>query len=1052
MRDRRHRPALSQAARIAWLGLSLPAVVQAATCREWTCTDPLFRISPSEQSVSTDFPATVVGAGPIFTVNGTATNATSNGTLLSTVPEASADCVASDLADPIDCLCGCTTPGRVPVLVLPGLVVVYAFIVAFFVVLIKWLRAGPKREYTQLRRSQGLSEEQLNDPNEPPAMSTLAWMSKPNNDVLQDYGLDAAVYLLHCRQCSMYWMGQFVVVGVALCYVYRVRGDFEHNWNMFAFSYANLAPSNSLKWVPALAQFWFAGSTVWFAKHKQKAMDTYKRQAESEDMGGRHTSLNTVWIQGVASSATEHDLVRWFDRNYKGQVEQDEHGVIRAKLVWDVNALGHNVRLRRKWIKQINALSRKKPQLVPKQQAKADKDITRLIEKVDTLSEWEKPLRQRGKRAAGSAFVTFSEEEHCLNFRRAMVHHRAAEDTAEAVALGVSRWSTELAPRPADIYWENFGLDPNEEVANHAKVTFWTLVMFTLFVMFGLAIMWTIGFLYFELLYRVYPKESIYASHRSQYDFVGPYVWYGGGAVCAVIFLALEEEMSPIVKFLCKFDSPLTKSHKQSSYLHKIFWFYVIYHVLLTTFLFGRLVLWLEVADVAVVGVEGVEKRSGRLQLYVETVGAFHQNRLFLTSCVIDMLHVMEGVGFFTRKARQLTAEEEGSFQGAEDAEDEEDDLHISEGNHFLNCKFDYTRNYGESIAVMTSISCYATMHPTIMFFGAFYFAIKSFVDKYQITNQYSRPHVQYGRRARTTTIAILYSQTVAQYLNSVYFLVLADDMADVGLVCLGSAVGFTALISTYVYQPESLKVFKSGSRHVKTTKLNMNASADGTAAAAAAAGGGAAGADSSAPSSQSGGRQGGWGTSVGMIMSAGGMKAEKNLDLIRNIYSPPEPDSIQVGLRMRLNPQNDNGRGGQGRMHKAPTPPAAVAAPRPHGAAAAAGHHGGGGMISNPTAAALEAAAPAAAAAGGGGPPGISSYSAAAAAAPMAPPRPQQAGQWPGQGQGQGHVQWVLGNDSGNTNANANGNGGPPAFAGAPNANAFNARVGAAGPRSDTV
>jgi hypothetical protein len=73
-------------------------------------------------------------------------------------------------------------------------------------------------------------------------------------------------------------------------------------------------------------------------------------------------------------------------------------------------------------------------------------------------------------------------------------------------------------------------------------------------------------------------------------------------------------------------------------------------------------------------------------------------------------------------------------------------------------------------------------------------------------------------------------------------------------------------------------------------------------------------------------------------------------------------------------------------------------------------------------------------------------------AAAPMAPPRPQQAGQWPGQGQGQGHVQWVLGNDSGNTNANANGNGGPPAFAGAPNASAFNTRVGAAGPRSDTV
>ena len=148
------------------------------------------------------------------------------------------------------------------------------------------------------------------------------------------------------------------------------------------------------------------------------------------------------------------------------------------------------------------------------------------------------------------------------------------------------------------------------------------------------------------------------------------------------------------------------------------------------------------------------------------------------------MLHVMEGFTFFTRKAVQLTAEEEAMFTGAEDEEDENDDHHNAEDMYF-DCKFDYTRNYGESIAVMTSISCYATMHPTMMFFGSVYFGIKYFVDKYQITNQYSKPHVQYGRRARTTTIYILWSQVCAQFMNAIWFLIVTPDMMDVGLFCL---------------------------------------------------------------------------------------------------------------------------------------------------------------------------------------------------------------------------------------------------------------------------
>merc|ERR1712072_220946 len=203
--------------------------------------------------------------------------------------------------------------------------------------------------------------------------------------------------------------------------------------------------------------------------------------------------------------------------------------------------------------------------------------------------------------------------------------------------------------------------------------------------------------------------------------------------------------------------------------------------------------------------------RSGRLQLYIESVGVFHQHRLYLTACVIDFLHVLEGLKFFTRKAHTLTPEEEAQFDGAEDEEDDEE-LHDDEADQYFNDKFDYTRNYGESIAVLTSIATYATMHPSMMFLGSTYYGFKYYVDKYQITNQYSKPRVQYGRRARSTTIYILWAQTLAQFYNSIYFMFLDGDMVIGG--AMGMSAFFCLIVTTiYVYQPKAQKMAKTTSK-----------------------------------------------------------------------------------------------------------------------------------------------------------------------------------------------------------------------------------------------
>ena len=92
-----------------------------------------------------------------------------------------------------------------------------------------------------------------------------------------------------------------------------------------------------------------------------------------------------------------------------------------------------------------------------------------------------------------------------------------------------------------------------------------------------------------------------------------------------------------------------------------------------------------------------------------------------------------------------------------------------------------------------------------MMLLGSSYYAIKYYVDKYQITNQYSKPHVQYGRRARTTTIYILWAQTVAQWINVAHHMIVTQDYA-VGGGMLFSAIIMQVVTALYVYQPDTLK------------------------------------------------------------------------------------------------------------------------------------------------------------------------------------------------------------------------------------------------------
>eukprot|EP01050_Picozoa_sp_SAG11_P001516 SAG11_NODE_66_length_18786_cov_13.533255_3_plen_649_part_00 len=598
---------------------------------------------------------------------------------------------------------------------------------------------------------------------------------------------------MHNKQMSIFCLIQFFAVGIPLLCTYGFGGDKEKDsLSMYSFSYANLSPDNGLRWIPVFASYVMVGTIIGLVTVKQKSMAGYKA-ADSDA-----SSPNAVWVQGLPRSTTDSDLSDWLGSTYPDTVED-------SRVVWDVNALGHNIRKRRKLIKKINS------EQVKIAEEAADGDGTTslnklqpLVAEVEALEKEEKPLRTQPTTCAGSAFVTFKSVEAAEKFRDDIKGKSVSNPK-----LATSGWVTEKAPKPIEIYWENFGLESGAKINAFFKSMIFTLGIFFLFILLALGCVVCVGYLYMELIYKVMPVDAVAEILRPMQDATGPFVWYGIISLIFVgLFLFLEEEMAPIVKFISKYEMPLTKSHKQSSFLGKCYFFYLIYHLVLSTALLGVLALTVKIDD---------DFNGGALKLYVESIGMFHQNRCFLTACVIDMFHVFEGLAFVARPAHTLTMEEEAKFNSAED-EDENEDAHDEDADKYFCDKFSYSRNYGESIGVFTSICYYQTMHPTILACGAFYYIVKMYVDKYQITSQYSRPHIQYGRRARTTTTYILTAFTCGQLGNAIYFLILTDGMADVGIAMTGSFLLSVGVLSAYIYQPSFLKKDKSAESSASRT------------------------------------------------------------------------------------------------------------------------------------------------------------------------------------------------------------------------------------------
>lgn len=774
-------------------------------------------------------------------------------------------------------------PHRVGVFVVPLFIIFYAAVVGLLVCLYKKLRAGPAREFAALQAEGKIIEDEI-DADEVSLdydSATSGWMGASIDEIRKNDGLDAALYLTHNKHMAMYCLAQFCTMGLVLLATYRLGGDYEgvddtkypdSGWFIWAWSYANLAgpadtkiANNAGRWLTVLASWWCIASIVIFVLFKQKSMNAFKLDEE-----GSHQSKFTVWVTGLSIKNKQETIQAYVNLHFADRIAK-------ASLVWDVNKLGHNVRAQRNKITAANALSEqaKLPSAVPGAHLAK---VAALKAEIDALKAEEKVLRVESKdpNCAGSVFLTFNTTVQAAEFRKSVVDGSLPEDDR----LNTFQWETKLAPRPAEMYWENFGVDASEASANMFKSIGLTICMYIIFIFVSCGAVFFIGFEYMYYLYAMPSADWVMDTICPLQDSMGYFLWVFCALVFVLLFLILEEEMAPIVKFIAKYESPLTKSMKQSAYMGKCYWFYVIYHMVLSTTILG----WLA-GNVKVDADFFIDTQQGMNKLYVESIGAFHQHRVFLTVGIIDMIHVMEGASFFPRTTHTLTAKEEAKFTSAED-EDEDDQAESDSKDKFFCDKFDFTRNYGETIGVFTSICYYQVMHPTILFCGFAYYMAKFYIDKYQICCQYSKGHIQYGRRARTTTTYILWSMTIGQVCNVVYYCLLTGDWAVGAGMFVGLLVAL-GILMVHTYSPQSLRAKKSTTETTeKLTVARANSVDDDSEQDPEQ--------DPKQESEQDPEQE----------SETGGTKSEQL------VYAPPMPDDLQVGVELSEDVLSDAGAG----------------------------------------------------------------------------------------------------------------------------------------------
>lgn len=644
-------------------------------------------------------------------------------------------------------------------------IIFYMIAVAFFAyVYMKLLRAGPERAFT-LAKAKGeiahneqavLRKKPLWTKYAPSAnLFFMADLDDPSN--VKELGMDAAMYLEHMRLCFKFCMLQFCTLGAILSFFY-FRGHAKSEvhpdlWGlvMQTWSYSGLTESEATReelWIVPFGAVWQSLSLIYFVALRQKKLNRVKLASGFSEV----RSTTTLWFEDVPSDLEERVLKGWFNKAVPGKV-------VSVKVALDVHDLAKNIREQRKLITRINKLNADVAANRAGEEGTGKLDFAKVAEDINQsrirlleLEEAEGPLRKSHFPGSGNIFVTFVDEMSALEFR---MKHTVNEYTSDE--LQIEDWQCTQAPMPAELYWDNMGMKPWERRISTLKGYFLTFAAFALFCfMAGIAIFF-LAWDYFGLLYSLYPVPSMDIVIQSVKFSLSPVVYYVVcGLGCLIAVLAFEEHMAHIIAKFSEYERKVTKSRVQSSYLMKAYVFYLIFHVVLSVSVFYVMTYtWLETD----------EPRKYTVDMW----GVFHMHRACLTFGVVDPMHLFEGAKFFRRKSHD--SEDRSKILSAED----EDELE-ADHDEFYSDHFDFSKNYGETLAIFTSCNAWTLMHPSMLLCGAAYFFIKMKIDMYCITRQYSRPSIQFSGRAKATTRIMLLSVVISNVINLWYFVYMEHD------------------------------------------------------------------------------------------------------------------------------------------------------------------------------------------------------------------------------------------------------------------------------------
>ena len=623
------------------------------------------------------------------------------------------------------------------------------------------------------------------------------FISISKKEMAEKLGSDSMIYLTHLKQCGIFFLKASATYMPVLIFCYQ-NAEYENSggvigkdWSMYSFTAGALqnqrnptAPGSVWSWVAAATAFIFSLHSLYFAYSRWKKLEKLKIGAKAAT-----NSKNTIMLKNIPKRVTTNDLLeRYFAQCCPGQVQ----GV---RVALNVHGLCINVRQQKQIYRQLNMMRRAAPWLTDANNYGANKEEAQLralhgdlIVDLHQLEAENARLRQHEPEGAGCAFVTFKSEAYAKSyFAEAKLHDgRVAGDCNVSgdvlVVLQRAKWEIHMAPLQHDIYWENLATQESEAIVRRVGTNSILIGLLTLFVITTFAAVLFIGLDFMSFIWRLelvteglqgkFARTVVHL--KESFGLFWFYVLFGLPPL--LLFLALAEATPLLVRLVSRYEHTQTRTEQQSAYLTKCYFYYMVLH------------LWC--GSCGFIFLTSMVMPEDRLHVFLTLASLYHMHKFFLEIFVYLPLRVLEGVGFFFRPTQETSVAELGDAAEEEDAEYARAVQH----DEYHNAHFDYSRQYGETLALFAMAHVWAIACPPIMLLCGSWFMAKYAVDKYILAKHYSRARISYGRRARMITKWTLASVVIGQICVWQLFRVIGCK-SEANLVMVSCIISVTAFV-----------------------------------------------------------------------------------------------------------------------------------------------------------------------------------------------------------------------------------------------------------------